>query len=250
MTPLDVISGALEDLCVIPAGGTPGGGILTLGLRHYNRMVEYLAAQRLGWYEVNEAFTFSASQQSYTIGKAGSGANFIMTAGGERPPKFDRAKLVLTAGSPDTEIVLPIYTVQEYSAIAQPAQSAAEPGVIYYVPDFPNGKLFPVPYPTTTTNQLRLYWKNQLATVLVAAISTDIPVPPGVQDALTWELLRRCAPAFGWTLTADQLAMANSSWQVLITMKNADPGYISTNTRGAEYQHGRNTFNPNTLRGY
>jgi hypothetical protein len=248
-TPLQIITDAMEDLNIIAGGATPDGRNTATGLKHYNRMVGQIAALRLGWYEVNEAFTWTTSQQSYTIGKSGSGANFIMTAGGERPPKIDYAKIVLTTGAPDQEYRIPVITVQRYAAIPQPAQSALQPVVIYYQPTFPNGTLWPVPYPTATTNQLRLFWKSQLATVLIATIAADIPMPPGVQDALTWEMERRLAPAFGLTLTQDQKDMAYTAWQTLLTMKNSDPAYIGTNILGAN-ERTRWNWNPNTLNYY
>ena len=249
-SPLTIITNALLDLGVNGAAqSSPNGEDTDLGLTHYNRMISYLAAMGLGWYEVNEAFTFSASQQSYTIGPSGGSPNFTMTAGGVRPPKFSRAKLVLTSGSPDSEYDLPIYTVQLYEDIVQPAQSAALPEVVYYQPTVPNGTLWPVPYPTTTTNQIRLFWKSQLASVAIAAISTSIDMPPGWEDALTWDLLQRLSSAFRRPLTEYQILMANASWNVLLTTKNADPAYISTDIAGAE-QKTAQTFNPNTLRSY
>lgn len=238
---------------MLGAGETsPSGEDTELCLAHYNRMVGYLAARGLGWYDVNEAFTFSVSKQSYLIGPGPAVAgvpDFVMTAAGVRPPKFDRAKLVLTTGSPDTEYVIPIITTQEYSGIVNPAQSALLPQIIYYQPTFPNGTLWPVPYPTATTNQLRLFWKNQLAPVLIAAISTNIDMPPGVEDPLTWDLMRRIAPSFRRPLTPDQIMLANSSFNVLLTMKNADPAYIETDIQGAD-QKTAQSFNPNTLRAY
>lgn len=247
---LTIITNALLNIGVNGADrSAPNGEDTELALSHYNRMIGYLAARELGWYEVNEAFTFSASQQSYTIGPSGGGADFIMTAAGVRPPKFDRAKLVLTAGTPDTEYELPIITTQQYANIAQPAQSALLPQVIYYQPTFPNGTLWPVPYPTDTTNQLRLFWKNQLATVAIGNIAADIDMPSGVEDALTDDLMRRVAGAFRLELMPDQIVMASASWNVLLTMKNADPAYIATDIAGAG-QKTAQTFNPNTLRSY
>jgi hypothetical protein len=74
-------------------------------------------------------------------------------------------------------------------------------------------------------------------------------MPPGVQDALTWEMERRLAPAFGLTLTQDQKDMAYTAWQTLLTMKNSDPAYIGTNILGAN-ERTRWNWNPNTLNYY
>lgn len=246
-SPLEIITDAYRDIQSLGAGKTLPGEDLEFGLRHYNRMVGYLQALQLGWYEENEAFPWAVSQQSYTIGKSGSGADFEMTAGGERPPKFDRAKLAYSGTSQEVE--LPVFTVQEYSAVSNPAQSAIDPIRIYYQPTFPNGTLWPVPYPTTTSNSLRLFWKNQLSVIDMADVATDINIAPGVHDALVRELSGRLAPAAGKTLSDDMKIQMQSSWQVLLTMRNADPAYVSTEIRGAD-AGSRSSFNPNTLRPY
>lgn len=247
-SPLDIITSVLKSLGVVGnADPLPAPEDTDLALSHYNMIVEDLAARQLGWFDVNEAFSFAASQQSYSIGPAASGANFITAAGGVRPPKFDRAKLVLTATSPNEEIDLPILTVQSYSAVPNPSQSALQPLRIYYQPTFPTGTLWPVPYPTVTTNKLRLFWKNQLATVAVADTGTNIDMPSGVRGALHWELLRRCAAGgFNKALTEEQRQIAADSWRVLLTLKNADPALISTDIRGAATDR----FNPVTLTRY
>lgn len=252
-SPDTIITNALKWLGVTGSGQTaPAPEDTDLGLSHYNRIVEDLAARQLGWYDANEAFAFGVSQQSYSIAPSGTapGAGiFVMTAGGVRPPKFDRAKMVLTSVSPNQEYDLPILTVQTYSALPNPAQSALIPLRVYYQPTFPLGTLWPVPFPTVTSNLLRLFWRNQLSTVAIADITTNIDMPSGIESALTWELLRRCAAGgFNKPLTDDQKQLANDSWQVLLTLKNADPALISTDIRGATY--GRNNFNPNTLRPY
>lgn len=252
-SPLTIITNALRDIRVLSANDSAASGEDTeLALSHYNEVVEELVALGLGWYEVNEAFTFGVSQQSYSIAPVGTtpaSGVFVMTATGVRPPRFSRAKLVLVASSPDTEYEIPIVTVGQYENIVQPAQSAAEPQIVYYQPTFPNGTLWPVPYPTTTTNQLRLFWKNQLSSIDIADISTSISMPPGVSKALKYELMRGLAGAFGKSLTADQMVLAQESWKTLLTMKNADPAYIATDIAGASAKTAQN-WNPNNLRSY
>lgn len=237
-SPQAIIDTALRGIGRLGSGeSSVGGGDADLALTHYNMMIGELQFKGLGWFEVNELFPFAVSQQSYSIGPAGSGANFIMTAGGERPPRFSRAKLVLTASNPDQEIEIPIITVQIYSLIPNPGQSAINPTRVYYQPTYPTGTLWPWPYPTTVTNGLRLYWRNQLSQVATTNITVNIDMPGGVEAALTWDLMRRCAAGgFGVTLTEDQRTIAAASWQVLNTMKNADPVLIRTDLYRGPYQ--------------
>ncbi len=248
-SPSSIITNALEDLGIVAVGQQPNAQYMVKGLSHYNRMVGELAARGLGWYEVNELFTIGVSQQSYTIGPAASSPDFVMTASGVRPPSFERAKLVLSASSPVQEFIIPIITVQIYSAIPNPAQSALYPIRIYYQPTVPNGTLWPVPYPTGTNNGIRLFWKNQLAAVELADVETDIDMAPDVEDALTWDVLRRCAPAFGRPITDDQKVLAMSAWQTLLTLKNQDPVLIPTDLAGVD-QNEQWNFNPDTLRSF
>ncbi len=238
-SPLEIMTNAARDLTIIGSGETLPSAEDTeqVLIPHYNRMVGYLTARQLGWYDVNEKFPWGVSQQSYEIAPAGTTPApgvFVMTAAGVRPPKFDRAKIVLTAVSPNTEIVIPIITVQIYSGIVNPTLSALYPYRIYYQPTFPNGTLWPVPFPTATGNALRLFWKNQISTITTLTMGTDLgDLAPGVEDALTWEMVRRCAPAFRRTLTQDQKDMCSSSFNILLTMKNADPVLIQTDLAGS-----------------
>jgi hypothetical protein len=102
-SPLQIITNALMDLNVTGAGqSSPSGEDTELALSHYNRAVGDLVARGLGWYEVNEVFPFAVSQQSYQLAPVGTtpaSGVFVMTAAGVRPPKIDRAKLVLTSSS-------------------------------------------------------------------------------------------------------------------------------------------------------
>lgn len=247
-SPLEIITNAFRDLNLVGSGqNAPSAEDTAWGLNHYNRMTSMLAARDLGWYEVSELFQLTPSQQSYTIGPAGSGASFVMTAPGLRPPSFYRAKLVQTFASPASEWDIPIIIVQVYSSIPNPAQSSGIPVALYYQPTMPAGTLWLVPYPTITANGLRLFWRNQLGVVAMADINTQIDLPQGIEDALTWELFRRCLR--GKPITEEQKISCHRSMQVLVTMKNADPVLIATDVAGAN-RRDYLTFNPNTLRGY
>lgn len=244
-SPLEIITDAFRDLNLVGAGQTnPSAENTEWGLGHFNDIIEQLAANGLGWYDVNELFAFGTSKQSYTIGPAASGADFIMTAPGTRPPAFSRAKLVVTAAAPVSETVIPVIPVQVYSSVFNPAASSGTPSAIYYEASVPLGRLWPVPYPTTVANGLRLFWKVQLATVAIASINVNIDLPQAVRAALRWELFRRCLR--GKPITAEQKLTCYRTWQVLVTMKNADPVLISTAIPGS----GGGSINPNTLRSY
>lgn len=232
-SPQDIITNALRDLNILSVGvPQPAAEDLALGLAHYNRLVNRWAAQgRMSYYVTNQAFTFATSKQSYTIGVAANTPDFTISAG-VRPPKIHRAKLVLTASSPASELDLPVIFVETYEGIPNPAQSGTQPYAVYYQPTYPNGTLWPVPYPTNTANQIRLYWTAQLNTVAIADIATSIDMPPALEDALTFTLEERLCIPFGKTPSPELAKQAWGARQIYSQLNDADPALIGTALRG------------------
>ena len=235
-SPLDIITTAEKDINVIGDGdAAASGGDLDKGLNHYNRIISrWQALGRMSYFEFSQSFAFAASQQSYTLGITGSGADFIITGAGVgvRPPKINRAKLVIVATTPYGEIDLPVIYKQEYESIPAPTLTATQPYELYYKPTYPNGTLFPVPYPTVTTNQLKLYFGSQLATVAVADLSTSIDMPPALEDALTYTLEERLCVAYGKAIPDDLKNLAHGARQVYSQLNDADPAFIGTDLLG------------------
>lgn len=235
-SPATIINNAIVDLNIAGSVDAVRANDLILGLNHYNRIVSRLALlPKMGWYMRNQAFTFTTSKQSYTIGLAANAPDFTITC--ERPPLFDAAKLVLTSSTPNTEIAIPIITVQIYEAVPIPALSSGQPWMVYYQPTYPNGTLFPMAFPTTTSNKLRLFWKNQLEQCLFADVSTSIDLPQAYEDMLTSMLMVRLAsiPAYGLTVTPEMRSMANEAYAVVAAQNNSDPRLIGTDILGRNY---------------
>ena len=239
-SPADIFRNALLDIRRMGIGeSAPSGPDTALCLSHYNRIISRWSAQgKMSYYERTQAFTFTTSQQSYSIGPTGSGADFIFS-GGVRPARINRAKLILTASTPDSELELPVIFKQVYESIDIPAQSGTQPYCVYYQPTFPTGTLWPVPYPTTTSNQLRLFWDAQLEIIAMADISTDISMPPALEDALTYTLEERLCIPFGIPVSDDLKVQAHGARQVYSQSNDCDPALISTDL------HGRQGYNDN-----
>ncbi len=239
--PVDMIRNAIVDLNIAASPAAVKARDLELGLSHYNRIVNKLAlTPKMGWYMRNEAFTWTTSQQFYTIGPLA--ADFTIT--GLRPPSIDAANLVLTGPAVPNEIQLPVIFVQQYESIPVPTLSSLQPTKIYYSPTFPNGTIAPHPYPTNVGNQLRLFWKNQLAQVLLADIFTNIDLPQAYEDMLTCLLMVRLAsiPAYGLTVTQEMREMAKGAYDAVAHQNGSDPVMISTDLRGRNYgKHGGTT---------
>ena len=233
--PADIFRNALLDLGRMGIGeSAPSAPDLALCLSHYNRLVSRWSAQgKMSYYERNQAFTFSVSQQSYSIGVTANSPDFTITApGGVRPPFINRAKLVLTASSPNSELDIPVIFKQVYESINTPEQIGVQPYCVYYQPTFPNGTLWPVPYPTNTSNKLRLFWPAQLEVIAIADIATDIPMPPALEDALTWTLEERLCVPFSIPVSDELRIQANGARQVYSQLNDSDPALISTDIQG------------------
>ena len=224
----DILTDALEDIGKFTPGETaPASEDLAIALKHYNRLVNRLLVDRaMSTFETSQSIAFGSSAQSYTIGPSGS--LFTVTT---RPPKITKAKLVLVASTPDFERELPVIEVQRYSDIPDPDRSAPEPERLYYQATFPNGTLWPHPYPTTTSNKLKVYYWTQLGQVALADITTDIDMPPAFQDVLTTKLsVRLCVP-FKIPVPAELKIQEHAASQLYSSM-NIQPSYIGTDIRG------------------
>ncbi len=233
-SPLDIIRNALIDLNKLGIAETaPTGEDVALGLSHYNRLVTRWAGRsKMSYYERNQAFPFAVSKQSYTIGPTGSAADFIFS-GGVRPPVISRAKLVMTTSTPATELDLPVIYKDRYDGLVNPAQTGTQPYCVYYQPTFPIGTLWPVPYPLNTANQLRLFWWAQLEVVAIADVATDIPMPPALEDALTWTLEERLCVPFEKQIPPALTEQARGARQAYSQLNDADPAFIATALRGS-----------------
>lgn len=176
-----IIDAAFTELGVKPVDQPLGPNESTWGFSKLNRLLGQWATRRLFVaYMSFTAYTFSASQQSYSIGP--SGADFTAT----RPVRIERANLVIVADSPDTEMQLEVINTDDYASLNIPALSSTIPTRLYYQATYPNGTLWPRPYPTTTTNKLRLFVWNQITEY--AALSDTVTLPPGYLDAIVLSL--------------------------------------------------------------
>ena len=228
-TPQQIINNALADLNKLGAADSaPNDEDNALGLSHYNRIIDRWRAQgKMSYFEFSQSFPWAASQQSYTLGPVDSGADFIITGAGSgvRPPKINRAKLVLSGGY---EIDLPIIFKREYQSWPLPTTESGQPLRLYYNPSFPTGTLYPVPYPTSLTDELKLYFGSQLATISMDDIGTDIDMPPALEDALTLTLTERLCIPFQKPVTQELKTAAFGARQVYSQLNDADPAFIGT----------------------
>lgn len=240
MTPTQIINAALSALGVIAPGNDPATEDATYALDRLNDLLDAWALERRYVYVMNHnSFTFSASQQSYTIGPASSTPNFTAP----RPVWIERANLVLTDSSPDTHIPLEVINTNDYAALAVPALSSDIPSRLYYQPTVTKGTLWPWPYPTVTSNQLELFTWNQLAQIASADVGTDYPLPPGYRKALILSLAEEMVLAFGKTNTEKLEADARKARAAIAGINTAPPNMdVSWPSGSVRYGASRSDF--------
>lgn len=230
-----MFTNALVDIGVLAIGQTISTEDLELCRTKFNRMLgQWNTQRRFAYYMRDQAFTITASQQSYSLGTSANSADFVITAGTERPVKIERARLVLVAPSPDSESELPVINWDQRANESTPALSATVPTRLYYQPTFPNGTLWPTPYPTTTTNKIRLFWWAQLAAIASGQTGTNVDLPPGYEDALTLSLSEIMCLPFGKGISQD-LASQSRTARENIRALNSKPPLMVTDWPGMSY---------------
>lgn len=198
-TTQSILTNVLRKIGVLSVGETsPQAEDLDVALSEFNGIVgEWNTRKRFAFFQRAEAFTFTTSKQSYSIGAAADTPDFVVSAG-VRPARIEFAQLVLTAESPDAYIPIRVINVDQYQEISLPALSSDFPLTIYYKPTWPTGTIIPWPaFPTTVTNQLNLTWWNQLETVALADIATALILPFGYRRAIELATAVACVIPFG-----------------------------------------------------
>ncbi len=229
-TQKDLLEGALAEIGVIDPTESAGYKELMAALSHVNLMLDTWATRRLFAYYIEcNSFAWTASQQSYDIGP--SGADFTLA----RPVKIHRANLIRVSADPDQHVPLFLYEINEYSDIPYPAESAEEPQLIYYQPTYPNGTIWPWPYPDTSAaalaNKLELFTWHQLTAFAESTLTTDLSLPPGYAAAIQHSLAENLCVPFGKPLTGDLERLARRSRAAIISLNTKAPK-ISTQDSG------------------
>src|SRR3989442_1448791 len=188
----DLVTDALIENRVVRGGDVINSDDMTYGLTNLNRLLDLWNADRRAVY--NESFadyTLTSSLSPHTIG---SGGTFNVT---QRPVSLEAAALNL-GGSPAVYAPITVRDDVWYASLSMPGLTSPFPTDVYYSPDWPLGKLYFWPVPTTAYG-VRLWTRALLASV---AQTDTFSLPPGYQDALTLTLAERLAPGFGQTASA------------------------------------------------
>lgn len=187
-TAQELINASLRDIGVLAAGETPAYDDSADALDQLNRLIDQWKAERLQIYTITRStWTIVASQQQYTFGTGGDVSS--------RPVEIDRISFIDTTQSPNAEFLMDVLTEQAWQDITLKDQTSLWPQAGYYNPVFPQATLDLWPVPTSSDLTGVVYWPEGLSTL--AALTTDVNVPPGYERMIVKELAVELSPSYG-----------------------------------------------------
>lgn len=197
VTALDIITNAFQDAGIIDQVESPNNKEAQTGLNRLNRLIGSWANSGNTQYErVTESFSLSSGTSSYTIG---SGATFDTV----RPTKIVEAHV--RQGNTDYELIT--VTDKQYQSIAN-KDTGSLPEYLNYTNEYPNGTINIYPQPG---GGLTLYLTSEKPLTTYATTATTVDLPPGWEDALTYNLAVRLASVYGQPVSAELQGLARES---------------------------------------
>lgn len=189
---LTLIADAFQELNVFLPGESIPAAQGTFALRRLNQILDqWNANPNAAWTERFTSFTLSPGLSPHTIGPTGT---FSET---QRPTRVTDCRLILNTQTPDVYLPVDLIDRQAYESLTVPDLSTDIPTVVYYEPDWPNGKLFFYPVPDAAYG-VRL----SLNTLLSNVLSTDtLNLPMGYESALMFTLCESIATGSGTELS-------------------------------------------------
>ena len=222
VTALDLITDALTELGALGDGESPSSSASTVGFRYLNRMLDNWATQRLSMTGVQTITkVLTNGTQTYTIG-AGGAINQV------RPVWIQSASLIWTASTPNVSTPIDLLTAEQWNAIAV-TDIDGPPMYLYNDQAFPLSTLSLFPSPNASTFTLSL--SVPVAIANFADLSTSYAFPPGVNEALLYNLAVRLSAPFGKQVTPYLAEQAQRSFSDL-KRTNLVPMDMASDTPG------------------
>lgn len=218
MTPRDVIETSLRLIGVLASGETASDSEANDAFNSMNRMIKNWSIEGfLVFKVVRESFALVINQQSYTMGTGGSF-------------NTSRPTQILYAGTVQNDVELPvaIYNPQLWSQITLKSTQSTIPEVIYPEGTYPLETINVWPIPSGASD-LILYSLKELSQF--TSLSEEISLPPGYEDAITYNLAKRLAPEYGKPLRND-VAMEAAELKTNLKRKNTRASYMRSDAFG------------------
>ena len=234
-----IATDVLKEIGAISIGETPEAAVIQDVLAKIQTVLNNWNADRRAVYATAfPEFTLVPNLSPHTIGP--TGATFTVT---QRPVSLDGCNLILNT-SP-TPIFMPIDVRDHQWWLGQtiPGITTSYPTDVYYQPDWPNGKLFFWPVPTSA------YGVQLMVRVLlndVPTLDTTFSLPPGYQDAITMTSAEDCLTLFPAAApgVADMIEKKAREARSRIFDNNDQPLRLQTADAGMQVRTGnRGDFN-------
>jgi hypothetical protein len=199
-----LIKSALRKVGAVSSGQTPPAAEMQDALDELNLMLDQWSTKSLMVYAVTtESLTLTAGQSEYTWG---TGGDFTTAR-----PVLIQSGYVREGGASGGTNDIPIEIKggkDTYNLIAEKSTEGRSYS-LWYEPEFPLGKVRL--YPTADGNADQLFLDTWKALSAFTGLTQTVAVPPGYESALVWQLARRIAPEYGYTLTTDERRMAKEA---------------------------------------
>lgn len=193
------------------------------------RLLNAWNANRLAVYATAfPEYTLVPNLSPHTIGP--SMATWLATI---RPVSLDGANLILTTSTPNVNTPITVRDAQWWLGQSTPDLTSTFPTDVYYQPDFPLGKLFFWPVPTTA------YAVQLMIRVLLSdtvALSDTFTLPPGYADAITLTLAEMARRSYGKPYDPELVHAATRARAVIFGNNDVTPHLV---TRDAGMTPGR-----------
>lgn len=195
LTGTDICTDALKVSGVLGVGNPPDAEQITDAMRLLNNMLALWSSKRWLDYALLDFAITSTGAQSYTIGLNGD----INVA--SRPDRIEAAYVrISNAGGLPVDYPLDQILAREDYARVPLKTMRAFPSAYFYDSGYPLGRIYPLPVASASIYELHVLTRVILPVLSVPA--TQIILPPQYNDAMTWNLARRCRAA--WRLPADK----------------------------------------------
>jgi len=232
VTGIDVLTTAfIESNIFGPADPIPPED-MAFALNKVNRLLDNWNAKRRAVYcDVFTTFTLVPSLSPHTIGPTGT---FVTP---QRPVSIESASLVVSAG-----LLQDIAVHQDaawYASVSTPGVTGPLPTDVYYEKNWPLGKLYFWPVPTSA-KQVELQSRVVLAALTLAG---TFSFPPGYEDAITLTLGEALADAYPGSTAPAGLSRAAAAARTTIFGNNDETPALATRDSGMPGGSGGSSYN-------
>lgn len=219
MTARDLISDAFSETNILGAGDVLSPEDEKFGLSKLNRIIDNWNAKRAAVYcDVFQTFTLTPALSPHTIGPAGT---FVVT---QRPVTIENINLIVNGA----RFPVTMRDQQWYFDLAIPTLTSAIVTDCFYEKDWPAGKLFFYPVPTTAYQVIL-----QIRTLLAAFTDDSVfSLPPGYQDAITLTLAESLGSAYPGAVISAELKDRATDARALVFDNNTSAPRLKTKDAG------------------